>query len=478
MKTLGNLLVFSPELWLLAGAIVVFLLGRAQEDARPGVLLALLAVVGAFFALATQLRSTLLILDGAFVLDGYAKFFDVVFLAATALVLVMTLTSAGTNDAPGASFPAFLLLATLGALLATSAAEMVSLFVGLELLSVGIVLIAVLGRRSVASAQAGIIYLVSSLAGGAVLLYGLAVAYGLTGQTNLRAVGAALSERSPSEPAVLLALVLLVAGFALMLAFVPFHWWLAESFAGAPLPALAFVASVGIGAAFAVFGRLMQSAFAPTSVGFATVLAVLAAVTMTYGSLAALSQTSIRRLLAYLTIAQVGYGLAAVAAIQRGGANALLLFVLTLAIGNLGACWALLAYSRGIDSDRLADLTGMSRYAPTLALIAALSLASIAGLPPLAGFFGKVFVLQAAVQAGLGWLAVVAVANLMLLAFAVLRVMRMAYLDRATFEIDPIPLGRPVAAGLGVTVAAVVALAIFLGPLYAAASAGAGTLGH
>ena len=111
------------------------------------------------------------------------------------------------------------------------------------------------------------------------LLYGLAVAYGLTGQTNLRAVGAALSERSPSEPAVLLALVLLVAGFALMLAFVPFHWWLAESFAGAPLPALAFVASVGIGAAFAVFGRLMQSAFAPTSVGFATVLAVLAAVT-------------------------------------------------------------------------------------------------------------------------------------------------------------------------------------------------------
>jgi NADH-quinone oxidoreductase subunit N len=478
VKTFGNLLVFSPELWLLAGAVVVLALGRGQAEARPGVVLALLAVVGAFFALATQLRSTLLILDGAFVLDGYAKFFDMVFLAAAALILVMTLTSAGAGDGPGASFPAFLLLATLGALLAASAAEMVSLFLGLELLSTGIVLVAVLGRRGAGSAQAGIIYLITSLAGSAVLLYGLAVTYGLTGQTNLRAVGAALSERSPSDPALLLALVLLIAGFALMLGFVPFHWWLAESFQGAPLPALAFVSSVGIGAAFAVFGRLMQSAFAPTKVGFPIVLAVLAAATMTYASLAALSQTSIRRLLAYLTIAQVGYGLAAVAAVQRGGANALLLFVLTLAISNLGACWGLLAYSQGIESDRLADLTGMSRFAPTLALIGALSLASIAGLPPLAGFFGKVFVLQAAVQAGLGWLAVVALANLLLLAFAVIRVMRVAYLDPPTFEIDPIAMGRPVMAGLGVTAAAVVALAIFLGPLYAAASAGASTLGH
>ncbi len=478
MKTLANLLVFSPELWLLAGAIVVLLLGRGQGESRPGVVLGLLTVVGAFLALATQLRSTLLILDGAFVLDGYAKFFDVVFLAAASLTLVMTLTVARTSDGPGASFPAFVLLATLGALLAASAAEMVSLFLALELLSVGIVLIAALARRGAASAQAGIIYLVTSLAGSAVLLYGLALAYGLTGQTNLRAVGAALTERSASEPAVLLVLVLLVAGFALKLGFVPFQWWLAETFQAAPPAAAAFLSSVGIGAAFAVFGRVMQATFGPTKIAFPVVLAVLAAVTMTYASLAALGQTSIRRLLAYLTLAQVGYGLASVAAVQRGGVNALLLFVLTLAITNLGACWALLAYSQAIDSDRVADLTGMSRYAPVLALIAALSLASMAGLPPLAGFFGKVLVLEAAVQAGLGWLAVVGVANLLLLAFAVLRVMRVAYLDPPTYEIDAIPLGRPVATGLGITAAAVIALAIFLGPLYAAASAGASTLGH
>lgn len=478
MKTLGNLLVFSPELWLLAGTIVVLVIGRGQEESRSGVLLGLLTVVGAFLALATQLRSTLLILDGAFVLDGYAKFFDVVFLAAAALTLVMTLTAAGTSDGPGASFPAFVLLATLGAMLAASAAEMVSMFLSLELLSIGIVLIAALARRGAAPAQAGIMYLVTSLAGSAVLLYGLAIAYGLTGQTNLRAVGAALAERSASDPALLLALVLLVAGFALKIGFVPFHWWLAETFQGAPLAATAFLSSVGIGAALAVFGRVMQATFAPTRVAFPVVLAVLAAGTMTYGSLAAIGQTRIRRLLAYLTIAQVGYGLASIAAVQRGGANALLLFVLTLAITDLGACWALLAYSQAIDSDRVADLTGMSRNAPTLALIGAVSLASMAGLPPVAGFFGKVFVLQAAVQAGLGWLAVVGVANLLLLVFAVLRVIRVAYLDPPTFEIDALRLGRPVAVGLGVTAAAVIALAIFLGPLYAAASAGASTLGH
>ncbi len=478
MKTLDNLLVFSPELWLLAGAIVVLVLGRGQAEARPGVLLGLLALAGSFLALATQLRSTLLILDGAFVLDGYAKFFDVVFLVAAALTLVMALTAPGAFEPPSASFSAFVLLATLGAMLAASAAEMVSVFLSLELLGISIVLMALLARRGAASAHAGIMYLVSSVVGSAVLLYGLAIVYGLTGETTLRAVGTALVERSASEPVVLAAVVLLIAAFALKLGFVPLHWWLAETFQGAPLPAAAFLSSVGIGAAFAVFARLIQATFGPTKVGFPLVLAVLAAGTMTYGSLAALGQTSIRRLLAYLTIAQVGYGLASVAAVQHGGLNALLLFALTLIITNLGACWALLAYSQAIDGDRVADLAGMSRYAPALALIAAISLASIAGVPPLAGFFGKVFVLQAAVQAGDSWLAVIGVANILLLVFAVVRVIRVASLDPHTFEIDAVRLGRPVAAGLGLTAAAVIALAIFLGPLYAAAAAGASALGH
>lgn len=478
MHSLDNLLVLSPELWLLAGSAVVLVVGRGQAGARPGVLMALLALLGAFLALATQFRSTLGLLGGAFLLDGYAKFFDVILLAAAALTLVMFLTSPGAPDQPSGAAVAFVLLATLGAMLAASSAEMVSLFISLELLSISVVLMGVLTRPSLASAHTAFTYLLSSLVGSAVLIYGLALTYGLSGQTNLRAAGRALTERTAGDPALLLVLALLVAAFAPKLGLVPVHWWVPEVLRGAPLPVAALTWSVAALGAFAVLGRVFQGVFGPLQVAFPLVLAIVAAVTMLYASVAALSQTSIRRFLAFLVIAQVGYGLAAVAAWQRGGISALLLFVLAMAASNVGVFWALLTYAEAIESDRLADLSGMARFAPVPATVLGLSLASSIGIPPLIGFFGRIFVLQAAVQAGFSWLVVVGLLSALLQAFAVLRLIRAAYLDAPPIEIDPVRLSIPVAAGLGLAAAALLVLVLFLGPLYAAAGIGASSLGH
>jgi NADH-quinone oxidoreductase subunit N len=477
MRTFGNLLAFSPELWLLAGAIVVFLMARFMPRASTTTV-ALVALVAAFLALATQFKQTITILDGAFLLDGFAIVVDVVVLAAAALTLLASRADILPGDGETGALPGFFLLAILGAMLAASAAEMVSLILALELLAVNLYVLSVLARRGLAPATAGLGYLVAGAASSALLLYGLALVFGLTGETQLRASGRAMATLGPNQPAVLLALSLILGGSALRMGLLPVRWWPRGFESGVPLRVVMFVQSTGVVIAFAVFARIAASTFAGSRIPYAAIFAGVAAVVMTGGNLLALMQASVRRLLVYSTIAQGGFALAAFTDLRRAGLSALLVFLVALALGNLCAFAAVIAYARSVHSDAIRDLAGMSRSAPGLAIALAVGLISLIGLPPVAGFFGKVLVLQAVVNSGYAWLAVVGVANIVFAAFGYLRVLRIVFIDPPVFEVGPARLDRGIQAAVSLSSVGVVFMGLLLGPLYAAASYGTAALLH
>ena len=477
MRTFGNLLAFSPELWLLGGAIVVFVLARFTSGAAT-TSVALITIVLAFFALATQFKQTLTILDGAFVLDGYAIVVDVVVLAATALVLLAGSADILPGETPSPALPGFVVLATLGAMLAASAAEMVALFVGLELLAVNLYVLAGLARRGPGASIAGFGYLTAGAASSGLLLYGLALLFGLTGETRLSVAGQVLAAGAPNQAAVMLTLSLLLGGFGLRMGLLPARWWTRGFEVGVPLRVIMFIESVGVVTAVAVFGRLAATTFSGTHIAYPAVIAGVAAVAMTAGNLLALTQTSVRRLVAYSTIAQAGFALAAFTNLKGNGITALLVFLVALALTSVGVFSAVIAYARSVHSDAIRDLAGMSRYSPRLAIALAVALLSLAGLPPVAGFFGKLLVLQAAVSGGFAWLAVVGAVNIVLGALGYLRVVRIIFVDPPVFEVTPARLGRGIQTALGLATAGTVFMGLLLGPLYAAATYGRNALIH
>ena len=476
MTTFGNLLAFSPELWLLAGALLVFLLARLAPGTTSTI--ALIAVAGALLALATQFKQTITILDGAFTLDGFAIVVDVVLLAAAGLSLLASRADLLPGESPASAVPGFFLLATLGAMMAVSAAEMISLFLSLELLAVNLYVLTALARRGGGAISAGLGYLVVGTASSGLLLYGMALVFGLSGETNLSAAGRALASVNPNQAAALLALSLLLGGLAFRMGLLPVRWWTRGFEVGIPLRVLIFVESVGVVAALAVFGRFATATFSGTGIAYPAVIAAVAAVAMTAGNLLALTQTSLRRLLAYSSIAQAGFALMAFTDLKRVGISALLVFLVALALTTLGAFGTVVAYARSVHSDAIRDLAGMSRWSPALALALAVALLSLAGLPPVAGFFGKLLVLQAAVDGGYAWLAVIGVANIVLAAFGYLRIIRTAFLDSPVFEVVPVRLDGGIRTTVGLASIGIVFMGLLMGPLYAAASYGRAALLH
>jgi len=477
MRTFGNLLAFSPELWLLAGAIVVFLQSRLLPRSSTTTV-ALVSLVLAFLALTTQFKQTITILDGAFLLDGFAIFIQIVLLGAAALCLLAGGADILPGESPPAAEPAFFLLATLGAMLAASAVEMVSLFLALELLAINLYVLAGLARRGAGGISAGLGYLVLGAASSAVLLYGLAVIFGLSGETRLPAAGQALAALHGTQPALLLALSLVLAGLALRMGLLPVRWWTRGFETGVPPRVIMFALSVGVAAAFAVFGRIAVSTFGGSHIPYAAVIAVVAALAMTAGNLLALTQSSVRRLVVYSGIAQAGYALVAFTDLKRAGIGALLIFLTAMALTSICAFAVIIAYARSVHSDAIGDLAAMSRTTPGLAIALGLAVVSLAGLPPVAGFFGKLLVLQAAVDGGFAWLAVVGALNIVLAALGYVRILRIAFVDPPVFEVAPVRLGFGIRAAVTLSTAGVVFLGLFLGPLYAAASYGKAAILH
>ena len=455
-----NLYLLAPEISLLALALVVILLdlfiGRKWI---LGVVSVAGLIVPAAFTLAlwgTNETS----FGGALVIDQFSLFFNLFFLVAAALVLLSSTDYARKFAAFRGEYYALVLLAATGMMLMASTRELISIYIALEL--TGISLYALTGfLKDPKSSEAGLKYLLLGAVASAVLLYGMAMVFGLTGTTHLKEIAAAISaEGLLASPALLMGIVLLVAGFGFKIAAVPFQMWVPDVYEGAPTPITAYLSVASKAAGFAVILRVFYEALGPASLDWGMIFAVLAAITMTLGNVVAIAQTNIKRMLGYSSIAQAGYLMIGLAAVTTEASSALIFFLACYALTNLGAFIAIIAISNKIGSDQIADYSGMVRRAPLLSLALALCLISLIGIPPTAGFIAKVYIFSAGINYGLVWLVIIAVINTVISAYYYLRVVRVMYLG-APLSGERVPSSGALRAALSFACLGVLVLGIY-----------------
>ena len=372
--------------------------------------------------------------------------------------------------------------AVLGMCLMAAANDIIMLYVALETTSISLYLLAGYLRGVPLSSEAGMKYFLFGAFTSAVLLYGLSLLYGFTGQTEYGALVAALSSLGPeSVTPTVVVLILILVGFGFKVAAVPFHMWTPDVYEGAPTPITAFISVASKAAGFAVLMRVFLTVFAPLQEQWVTLVSILAVLTMTLGNLLAIPQRNIKRLLAYSSIAQAGYVLIGVASVT-GGANAafgpasVLFYLSVYVLTNIAAFVVVEVVTNETGTENLYEMAGLSKRSFWLAMGLLLAMLSLGGVPPLAGFFAKFYVFQAAVGAGLVWLAIVGVLNAIVGVYYYLIVIRVVFVDPSQGELTPVRMPLTLRAGLLVTTASILILGVFVTPWYNLASQAATTL--
>ena len=435
-----NLGLFIPELSLAAFAIAVILLDLFIQRKGLLVIVSLTGlVVSAAFTIAMWGGSPQAIFNDMLVIDNFALFFKLLFLGIAALVILASVDYASKMARFQGEYYALVLLSALGMMLLAATAELISIYIALELTSISLYVLVGFLKDS-KSTESSLKYLLLGAIASAILLYGMALVFGVTGKTQLGEIAHVIQAMSLSSvlasPSLILAIVLLVAGFGFKIAAVPFHMWVPDVYEGAPTPITAYLSVASKAAGFAIILRVFYSAFGLPewlSLNWGLIFAVLAAISMTLGNVVALPQTNIKRMLGYSSIAQAGYlmvGLATMGVspvVDVLGRSGILFFLATYALANLGAFIAIIAISNKLDSDLIQDYSGTGKRAPLLALALTLSLVSLIGIPPAAGFMAKFYIFSGAVQHGLLWLVIIAVINSVISAYYYLRVVKVMW---------------------------------------------------
>jgi NADH-quinone oxidoreductase subunit N len=460
-----NLVPILPELIVIGAAILLLLLDAARPARVQAYLVAisaagLLGAAGPLFrAWRVPAAEGLTALGGMVAVDRYAIFFRLVILA---VALIGVLFSAHYLERTGerrGEYYALLLFATAGMMLLSAAADLIVVFLALEVLSLSLYVMTGFSRTRLAAQEASLKYFLLGAFSSAFLLYGIAMAYGATGTTSLGGMADALAGETGSLTLPLAAAALLTVGFAFKVAAVPFHMWTPDVYQGAPTPVTGFMAAGTKVAGFAALIRVASSALGPLAWELTLAVALIATLTMFVGSILAIAQDDVKRMLAYSSIAHAGFVLVGVAAANHEGVTGAMFYLVAYAAMILGAFGVVILVSRiGERRTSLRAYRGLGRRSPLLAALLAVFLLSLAGLPPTAGFLAKVFVFQAAVNAGLEWLVILAVIASVVAAFFYIRVLVIAYMQ------DPEPedaAERPVTSpspGFAVGVAAAVTL--------------------
>lgn len=349
--------------------------------------------------------------SGLYTADRYALFFKVVFLAAAVLTLLMAVDYLEEERTAAGEFDAILLFSTVGMLLMASASDLLSLFVALETMSVSLYILVGFLKREQKSSEAALKYLLMGGFSTGVILYGMVLLYGVAGSTNLKEIARVAAEQA-RNPALLLGMALLAAGFGFKIAAVPFHMYVPDVYEGAPHPVTAFLAGASEIAGLAVLLRVFLQAIPAFQVNWTLLFWVLSVLTMTVGNVIALSQRNIKRMLAYSSIAHVGYMLIGLVAGGTLGVSAALLYGLVYSLMTLGAFAMVILLCRGtVKGDQIDDFSGLAQKSPLAAAAMLVFLLSLTGVPPTGGFIGKLYLFGAAIEARYVWLAVIAVVN-------------------------------------------------------------------
>lgn len=399
-----NFSLLTTELLTIALAMLLLFIDLvipAGESRRSIGYIAVFGLTGIFAYTCTLYGTGGTFYHGLFLLDNYAVFFKQLFVLSTILTLLFSFDYVDRLRRWRGEFYVMLVLAGAGMQLMASANDFLTLYVGMELMTITFFILAgyVIGNGR--SSEAGLKYLIIGAASGAVLLYGVSLVYGSTGTLLLTGV----AKSAVYSPATLVGMGFVFAGFAFKVAAVPFHMWSPDVYEGAPVPVTAMLAMASKAAGFAVLIRVSVQAFSGEIFNWALAAAVLSALSIILGNLAAIPQTNMKRLLAYSSIAQAGYMLAGLAAATQAGIKGVLFYAALYVFANVGVFSVVAAVRLNEDSDGLLAYHGLSRRSPLLAAVMTVSLLSMAGIPPLAGFAGKFYLFSAAIEGGWLWLA-------------------------------------------------------------------------
>ena len=469
-----QLLPVLPELVLAAGAMALLMVGAYQGVRTTGLVTALafvlLVIVGVLELMLPG--GKLVTFNGSFIVDDFARFLKILAIIGSAATLILSMEFLAEPSHRLFEYSILVLLSTLGMMVLISAGDLISLYLGLELMSLALYVVAASNRDDVKSTEAGLKYFVLGALSSGMLLYGASLIYGFTGTVSFAGIAAVAKTGSIG---IVFGIVFLLAGLCFKVSAVPFHMWTPDVYEGAPTPVTAFFASAPKVAALAVFTRVALTAFPGIAPQWQQIVVFVAIASMALGSFAAIGQKNIKRLMAYSSIGHMGFALVGLASGTAEGAQGVLVYIAIYVAMTLGSFAIILAMKRnGQHVENISDFAGLSRTNPLLAFFFAMLLFSLAGVPPLAGFFAKWYVFVAAIKANLFTLAVLGVLTSVIGAYYYLSIVKVMYFDEPLTRLDPVR----------VEVRTVVAVAglfnifffVYPGPLVSVASAAAKSL--
>jgi len=473
-----NISAALPEMVLAAAAMALLIVGvwRGEASTRLVSWLSIGVLILVFLIAALGGADRRVGFYGMFVTDAFALFMKALVLIGAAVTILMAMRYNEEQGIARFEFPVLILLATTGMMVMVSANDLITLYVGLELQNLALYVVASFNRDSVRSSEAGLKYFVLGALSSGMLLYGASLVYGFAGTTAFDDLTTLMTGAATVETGILIGLVFVVVGLAFKVSAVPFHMWTPDVYEGAPTPISAFFAVAPKLAALALFIRFMIVPFGPLIGEWRQVIVFLSIASMVFGAVAAIAQENIKRLMAYSSISHVGYALIGLAAGTAEGIRGVLVYLTIYLFMTVGAWAAILCMRRRQQMlEGISDLAGLSQSQPGLALALAIFMFALSGVPPTAGFFAKLYIFLAAINAQLTGLAVIGVLTSVVSAFYYLRVVKVMYFD------EPAPVfDGPISAELKgvVFVTAVVTLFLFAvpGPIFAGAEAAASAL--
>jgi NADH-quinone oxidoreductase subunit N len=473
---LPSLLPALPELVLASGALVMVLIGAIKRDKAQAIVevMAIVLMLTALLLVLMQGQERVTTFENAFVVDGFARFMKVLTLGGSLMAILLSMDFMKRKGIALFEYPILITLATLGMMMMISANDLMALYIGLELQSLALYVVAAIHRDDAKSSEAGLKYFVLGALSSGMLLYGASLIYGFTGNVNFESIALVVSGRT--QTGAVFGLVFIAAGLAFKVSAVPFHMWTPDVYEGSPTPVTAFFAGAPKMAAMALFVRVMIDAFPGITQQWQQIVAFLAILSMVLGAFAAIGQKNLKRLMAYSSISNMGYALTALAAGSLNGVQGVAVFMATYLMVTLGVFACILALRRGPSghAETIDDLAGLSKSRPGIAFILAMLMFSLIGIPPLAGFFGKFYAFAAAIEAKLYFLSVIGIVASVVSAFYYLRIVKVMYFDEPTETYDDGAL--EVRAVLALTGGFVVLFGLFAGPIVTAAAVAAKSL--
>ncbi|MBL6958043.1 MAG: NADH-quinone oxidoreductase subunit NuoN [Rhodospirillales bacterium] len=487
MAQIPNLIPALPELFMAMVAMALLMLGVFQKagveggEAKTSKMISYLSVVTLLLALlltATVSSVPGTTFGGMFVVDPFSVYFKVMVLFASAISIIMAQQYLQTQGIARFEFAILILFATIGMLMMISANNLISLYLGLEMQSLSLYVIATFQRDDTRSTEAGLKYFVLGAVASGMLLYGSSLIYGFTGTTDFQALASLFHDSQGHAPSVglIVGIVFIMAGLAFKVSAVPFHMWTPDVYEGAPTPVAAFFSVAPKIAALALFLRVMIGPFGDLAAQWQQIVIFISVASMILGAFAAINQTNIKRMMAYSSIGHVGYALIGLAVGNEAGVRGVMIYLAIYLFMNLGAFACILTMRRGDRMvEDISDLAGLSKTNPMLALALTIFMFSMAGIPPLAGFFGKLYIFLAAIEVELYALAIIGVLSSVVASYYYVRIIKVMYFDDVTEPLNK-AVGKELGSVLAVTAIVIVFFIVYPGPVLNGAAAAAAAL--